>query len=105
MLLQLKEDNTTVVQDDYWKDMTELLTVEIMLMLFTDKASASTISIRSLLLPFLLLTTSCLRNSSTEGFSNMLMLPCCHAMCKLLCGHFPFQSAMNTYSVVSDSYQ
>ncbi len=30
------------------------------------------------------------------------MLPCRHAMRKLLCGHFSFRSAMNTYSVVSD---
>ncbi|PBK90631.1 hypothetical protein ARMGADRAFT_1032183 [Armillaria gallica] len=37
VLLQLKEDNTTVVQDGYQKDMTELLTVEITLMLFTNK--------------------------------------------------------------------
>ncbi len=96
---------TTVVQDDYQKDMTELLTVEIMSMLFTNKASASTISICSFLLLVSLPTTSYLRNSSTEGFSNVLMLSYCHAMCKLLCGHFLFWCAINMYSVVSDSYQ
>ncbi len=76
---------------------------EIMPALFTNKAGASTILIHSFLLLVSLPTTSCLRNSFTEGlFSNVLMLPCRHAMRKLFCGHFSFRSAMNTYSVVSD---